>query len=165
MRRFVAALGIASLATGIIAEAQQRNPDPPRRGFLFKDARGEIAAARARGDTTLLLVIASMPAQNAKVVRRVTQLGGSIRFRDDDVDYLRVRLPVDSVDRLIGDALIHSADVSISRMSRAFGLADALQPNASRFASDALPSLPADTLKQRWPCRYPKHLSSIAMTH
>ena len=33
----------------------------PRRPFLFKDARGEIVQARARGEKEVLLVIASMP--------------------------------------------------------------------------------------------------------
>ena len=40
-----------------------------RRPFLFKDARSEIAAARARGDADVLLVIASMPGANERVAR------------------------------------------------------------------------------------------------
>ncbi|MEO7514148.1 MAG: S8 family serine peptidase [Gemmatimonadaceae bacterium] len=105
------------------AQAQSPSSDPARRPFLFKDARGEVAAARARGDTTVTLVVASMPGQNARAAALVKQLGGTIGYRDDDVDYLRVRLPVDGVDKLVGHALIHSADVSISRLSRALGLA------------------------------------------
>ena len=41
----------------------------PRRPFLFKDARGEIAQARARGEKEVLLVIASMPGKNSNVAR------------------------------------------------------------------------------------------------
>ncbi|GIS80196.1 MAG: hypothetical protein CM1200mP14_17620 [Gammaproteobacteria bacterium] len=38
--------------------------------FLFKDARGELAQARAKGETDVLLVIASMPDQNEQVARQ-----------------------------------------------------------------------------------------------
>jgi hypothetical protein len=156
MRRTALTLGIACLAASFVAEAQSRNADPPRRSFFFKDARGEIAAARARGDTSVLLVIAAMPGANARVVRRVLQLGGTVRYRDDDVDYLRVRLPVDSADRLMGDPLIHSADVSISRMSRAFGLADAVNPTRNAAPTDASAALSADTLRKKWPVPLPE---------
>jgi hypothetical protein len=39
---------------------------PPGRSFLFKDARGELAAARARGDSGVSVVVASMPGANSK---------------------------------------------------------------------------------------------------
>ncbi|MGH7712321.1 MAG: S8 family serine peptidase, partial [Gemmatimonadaceae bacterium] len=152
MRRIAIALGFASIVS-VASHAQQRSSDPPRRNFLFKDARGEIAAARARGDTTVLLVVASMPATNARVARLVIQMGGTVRYRDDDVDYLRVRVPVDSAEPLARSALVHSADVSISRMSRAFGLADAVNPRLPSAPPDALPS---DTLKQKWPLPLPE---------
>lgn len=184
LRRLVARVALlAPMALPISAhdaDAQSRSVDPPRRPFLFKDARGEVAAARARGDTTVTLVVASMPGQNARAAALVQQLGGTIGYRDDDVDYLRVRLPVDSVDRLVGHALLHSADVSISRMSRAFGLAEGEAAAASEgqgvageASSAATPAtLPfaapfsapfaagvvavADTTKKRWPPPLPE---------
>ncbi len=138
--------------------------DPPRRPFLFKDARGELAAARARGDSGVTIVVASMPGANAKAAALAKRLGGTVRYRDDDVDYLRVHLPVDSVDRLVGDPNIHSVDVSISGMSRAFGRASEQVPGDAsatdaRLARDASPStLPfapwtaaRDTTKPSWP--------------
>ena len=162
------------------ALAQSNTADPPRRPFLFKDARGEVAAARARGDTTVTLVVASMPGQNAKAAALVQRLGGTIGYREDDVDYLRVRLPVDSVDKLVGHALIHSADVSISRLNRALGLAGSeptvgaegvaaarasspatmprtlpfATPFAAPFARDVVSI--ADTTKKRWPPPLPE---------
>src|ERR1051325_616794 len=85
----------------------------PRRPFLYKDARGELAAARARGDRDLLLVIASAVGANARVAAAVTQLGGAVHFRDDDVDYLRVRFPVERVEELLRNPDVFSAEVSI----------------------------------------------------
>jgi len=154
----------------------QQSVDPPRRPFLYKDARGELASARARGDTSVTLVVAAMPGRNAKVVELVRRLGGTVRYRDDDVDYLRVHLRVDSVDRLVGDLLIHSADVSISGMSRALGLADgpagvassaaahdgapadaarATTASAPGFALWTQPDI-SDTTKRRWPPPLPE---------
>ena len=96
------------------------------------------------------LVIAAMPGATVRAAKVVGQLGGTIRYRDDVVDYLRVRIPVDSVDRLVRDGSVHSVDVSISRSSRALGLAGqsagAAQPDRS-----SLPTVSLDTIKGQWP--------------
>lgn len=120
----LALLGAALALPTPSLDAQSRQPDPPRRPFLFKDARGELAAARARGDTGVTLVVAGMPGGNARLAAEVKRLGGTVRFRDDDVDYLRIHLHVDKVDRIVAHPLTHSADVSISRLGRALGYAD-----------------------------------------
>jgi hypothetical protein len=101
--RHPALLACLLSAVSALPLAAQFRSDPPRRPFLFKDARGELAAARARGDTMVTLVVASMPGANARAVRLVTGLGGTVRFRDDDVDYLRVHVPLASVERLVSD--------------------------------------------------------------
>ena len=56
MRHVLLSLGILLVLTVSSITAQV-----PRRSFLFKDARGELAQARAKGETDVLLVIASMP--------------------------------------------------------------------------------------------------------
>ncbi|MFP5355543.1 MAG: hypothetical protein ACLGIK_10420, partial [Gemmatimonadota bacterium] len=176
----LAASALVPFAADAQARGDARRSDPPRRPFLFKDARGEVAAARARGDTMITLVVASMPGQNAKVAALARRLDGQVGYRDDDVDYLRVRLPLDSVDRVVGHPLVHSADVSISRLSRALGLAgsspmpDSEAPMATTLASPTATSgtLPfanpfaalfargemslADTTKKRWPPPLPE---------
>ncbi|HUF51818.1 MAG TPA: S8 family serine peptidase [Longimicrobiales bacterium] len=91
---------------------QAAHAQAPRRPFLFKDARGDLAAARARGDRDVLLVIASMPGANARVAQRITRMGGTVQFRDDDVDYVRARVPVDQVEALATDAAVHSVSMS-----------------------------------------------------
>ncbi|MEP7384470.1 MAG: S8 family serine peptidase, partial [Gemmatimonadota bacterium] len=178
MRMFsISCLPILSiLLVGSATLEAQQSVDPPRRPFLYKDARGELAAARARGDSGVTLVVAAMPGTNAKAAALARRLGGTVRYRDDDVDYLRVHLPIDSVDRLVGDPLIHSADVSISGMSRAFGRADQTVPDASAAqtgwpssagAETTLPFDPAvgtrwgwggtrDTTKRGWPPPLPE---------
>ncbi|MGQ0647478.1 MAG: S8 family serine peptidase [Gemmatimonadaceae bacterium] len=155
MRSRAITFGLFSLVFSWSAGAQQGGGDPPRRPFLFKDARGELAAARARGDTAVTLVVASMPGANARAAKLIAQLGGTIRYRDDDVDYLRVRIRVDSVDKLVRDPLIHSADVSISRLSRAFGLASAGAPAAWSPFANTLP-FATDTIRKTWPPTLPE---------
>ena len=95
----------------------------PRRPFLFKDARGELAQARARGEKDVLLVIASMPGKNTNVIKLVNQLSGTIQYQDNELDYLRVLMPIDSVQIIVGNKDIHSIDLSIHNRSRAFGRA------------------------------------------
>lgn len=152
--------GAALLTLMLASQASaQYKSDPPRRNFLFKDARGELAAARARGDSTVTLVVASMQGANARVARLVTEAGGKIGYRDDDVDYLRIRMPVDRVDAFVRNQYIHSADVSISGLSRAFGLASETNPFVQPADEGTHPSalLPGgftfarDTIKRAWP--------------
>ncbi len=118
-----------------------------RRPFLFKDGRGEIAAARARGDREVTLVIAAMPGATAQLARVITALGGKIRFRDDNVDYIRARVSVDSVERLAADPSIHSLDVTISQTGRSF-VASESEPASE--PTNGLPSF-GDTTKRGWP--------------
>src|SRR5688572_20949041 len=92
-----------------VSPAQAQTPPRP---FLFKDVRVELAAARARGDNDVLLVIASMPKENAKVAAAIGAMGGTVQFRSDDVDYLRARVPLDRVDALAADAKVHSISIS-----------------------------------------------------
>lgn len=98
----------------LLVSATQVSAQAARRPFLFKDARSELAAARARGDKDVLLVIASMPGANANVAKTITSMGGSVQFRSDDVDYIRARLPVDRVDALAAERSVHSLSISVS---------------------------------------------------
>ncbi|MBL8962190.1 MAG: S8 family serine peptidase [Gemmatimonadetes bacterium] len=144
-------VAVLVLLAGAARDAAAQGPyrsDPPRRSFLFKDARGEIAAARARGDTTVTLVVASMAGANPKVVALVTRLGGTVGYREDKVDYLRVRVPVDGAEQVVRSPLVHSSDVSISRTSRALGLAEGGAPAVE--PGSTLPFVP-DTTKRPWP--------------
>ena len=126
-----AALLILSFATPPDAVAQ-----PPRRPFLFKDARGELAQARARGESEVVLVMAAMAGRNARLAAAVEGMGGRIGFRFDEVDYLRAWVPLDRVEELVDHPDIHSVDLSITNRSRSFGMAD------------EAPELPGDTV---WP--------------
>ena len=127
------------LLLGLLAPTAEAQPE--RRPYLFKDARGELAQARARGDAEVVVVIASMPGRNARVAAAIEAMGGRIGFRFDQVDYVRAWVPVQGAEDLADNPDVHSIDVSITNRSRSFGL-------AGGTPVDRAPKLPADTV---WP--------------
>lgn len=138
------------LAAALLQAAPATAQEPVRRPVLFKDSRGEIAHARVRGETDILLVIASMPGRNAEVARAIADLGGKVQYREDAVDYLRARVPLDAIESLTAHPALHSADVSMGEnRSRTLALADG--------SGEVAPALPAaaparpDTIREVWP--------------
>ena len=124
----------------------------PRRPFLFKDARGDVAIARARGDKELTLIIAAMPGANARLAGTITALGGTIRYRDDDVDYLRARVPIDSVEKIVLDPAVHSVEINTSGTGRGFGgMLGSEGAAAPPLGSGALPVPPQESAQRTWP--------------
>ena len=64
---------------------------------LLKRDRESLAQAYAEDKTEVMLVIASSPGMNASVVKQLALLGGKLRYREDEVDYLRLKVPLGSV--------------------------------------------------------------------
>src|SRR5262249_32642825 len=115
MRRIVLASALGLGLSAAVGSAQVA-----RRPFLFKDGRGEVAAARARGERDVTAIMAAMPGATAQLAAAIGAIGGTIRFRDDNVDYIRARVPVDSVEKLASDPSMHSLDITISGTGRTF---------------------------------------------
>ena len=67
---------------------------------LRKVDRERLISAKLQGKTEIMLLLATMPGANAGVAEALTKLGAAIRFREDAVDYLRVKVPVDRVDQV-----------------------------------------------------------------
>ena len=162
------ALATLTLLVTLTAAAHRPAPGqlaPSRRPFLFKDDRGDIATAHARGDTAITVIIAAMPGATGRLAQTIQGMGGTIRFRDDQVDYIRARVPVDSVDRLAHDPNVHSLDITMKGADRGFGasgtesFAPAL-PVIPSEARDLLFAAPRDT-GDAWP---PKQ-SDYPLTH
>jgi hypothetical protein len=106
--RATISLALSFLFAGALSA--QTEPRP----FLFKDARSELAAARARGDSSAVLVIASATGRNAAVARLIGDMGGRVQFRHDEVDYLRARVPVERVEELAAHPSVHSVSISVT---------------------------------------------------
>ena len=67
---------------------------------LRKGDRQRLIAAKLEGKSEIMLVLAAKSGTNTSVVREVTNLGAVVRFREDTVDYLRVRVPIDRADEV-----------------------------------------------------------------
>jgi hypothetical protein len=84
---------------------------------LLKRDRETLARAYAEGKTETMLVIAAAPGTTASVANQITVLGGKVRYRDDEVDYLRARIPIGSVERIARLQNIESLNVDAAPLS------------------------------------------------
>ena len=107
-RRSIAASLVLLLSSALVAAPPSGNP-PRSRPRLFKDSRQSLAIARAQGRKEVSLLIAAKPAGASEVAREAARLGGDVRYREDEVGYLRVRLPIDSATELTELDAVESA--------------------------------------------------------
>jgi hypothetical protein len=91
---FTVGVLVAAFALVLIAGAAAANSGKG----LSKEDKAALAQARVNGESTVSLLIASKPGQNSSVAGAVEGLGGAIRYRDDQLDYLRVRIAADKAD-------------------------------------------------------------------
>jgi hypothetical protein len=92
--------GNAGLQQTQTAQVMNSLPIFNGRSKLLKRDREWLAHAYAEGKTEVMLVIASAPGRNAFVANQLALLRGKLRFRDDEVDYLRAELPISNVDQI-----------------------------------------------------------------
>jgi hypothetical protein len=89
--RLLSLIVVGALVAGAPSTASQRSK-------LKKHDRLRLAEARAQGKREVTLLIASSPGANERILHDVLRAGGSVQYRDDDVSYLRVKVPIDMVE-------------------------------------------------------------------
>jgi subtilisin family serine protease len=67
-------------------------------GKLSKNERALIAEAKAKGDSTIVVMIAARSGATNSVVSGIESLGGRVGYKDSQLDYVRARIPIDKVD-------------------------------------------------------------------
>ena len=67
-------------------------------GGLSKHDRALLADARAKGDATVTLIIASYPGAVNQVINGIEGLGGYAGYSDSDLGYVRATVPTDQVE-------------------------------------------------------------------
>ena len=141
---------ILLLLLGGAGDAMVPQAPAARASRLFKDSRQSIAIARAQGRREVVLLAAARAGSTSAVAQEVERLGGSVRYRDDEVDYLRVRVPIDRASELAEHAAIEAIaidrdDTYPGRLRPGeSGEADAAMVEARVSRTDGLPSVPAD---------------------
>src|SRR5436190_19528587 len=85
---FVLVLAVAVSTVGL-ASAQSVGG-----GRLSKHDRELLAQAIANGETSITLLFAAQRGSNKSLAKGIESLGGTVRFRDDDIDYIRAIVPI-----------------------------------------------------------------------
>lgn len=88
-----------------------------KRGRLYQDSRAELALARARGETTITLVIAAREGETGTVAREVAAAGGTVRVKNDEIGYIRAEVPLDRADTVADGKGVEAAAVDFSAVS------------------------------------------------
>ena len=112
----VASLGLTTLvalslvlSTSFSADAAKTEKAKPSK--LGPHDLELIAAARANGESTITLLIAASGGRNSAVASAVAGLGGAVRYRDDGLDYLRVKIAIDAAEKVAALAGVEAVDV------------------------------------------------------
>ncbi len=100
--------GALSLALVLPAGAA---PNGQKNNQLGKHDRELLAAATARGDKTVTLLIAAKPGSNRTVASGIASLGGSVRYQDNDISYIRAVVPIAKADAAANLSGIEAADI------------------------------------------------------
>ena len=90
---------------------------PPKSGTpgasaLSKHDRELIATARVNGQTSVTLLVAAKRGKNSAAASDIQSLGGTIGFREDSIDYLRVKIGIDKVESLAKLSSVQAVDVN-----------------------------------------------------
>lgn len=97
--RVLVAAVVASLVLALALPANTALADPGA-GKLSKTDRAQVATAIANGNSTVTLLVAARDGQGSAVATALTALGGTIRYQDTTLGYLRVDVPAELADKL-----------------------------------------------------------------
>ena len=81
-------------------------------GGLSKYDRQLLAEAIANGQSTVVLLIASTPGSNSRVASGIQRLGGFVRYREDDINYISAVVPTDKVEAVASLSGVLSLDIN-----------------------------------------------------
>lgn len=134
----IAAAALLAASAVLAATGSPAVVDRPSRREFFKDSRGQLALARAAGNRDVSIVIAAEPGKSDAVAAEVARLGGAVKFRFDEVGYIRARVPVERAEELVSFRAVHTADIDVVAESTPPYMAPALgAPGAAgRLAGD-----------------------------
>jgi hypothetical protein len=89
-----------------LAGASAAGPDR-----LSKEDRAAVTKAKAEGKKQVTVLIATKAGAGAQVANGIKALGGTVRYRLDEVKYIRADVPTAAVEKVQGLAGVQSAEV------------------------------------------------------
>ncbi|HKU14908.1 MAG TPA: S8 family serine peptidase [Steroidobacteraceae bacterium] len=111
--------GVAAFVAGALCTATHAAPPGEAAPKLFKSSRESIALARAQGRRSVMLLVAAAPGATTTLVARAQKSGGEVRYRADEVGYLRILMPLEHAGELADAPGIESVAVDASVRERA----------------------------------------------
>lgn len=138
--RWAASLFVAATAASLVplspaGMAGAAPPDGVDKG-MSKHSRELLAEAEANGEQTVTLLVAANRGANAAAAREIAAIGGTVRFREDSIDYLRVDIATKSAEAVAALKSVQTADVDEviplddPRPDGALGIIPQTAPNA-----------------------------------
>jgi hypothetical protein len=123
-----------------------------QRPALFKDSRQSIAIARAQGREQVMLLLVARPGAAVAVAAEAARLGGEVRYREDEIGYLRVRIAPDRATELAEYQLVAAASLDYDD---SYPMRLGRDPQAAAAGDAAGPALtePAAGSEAEWPPR------------
>jgi subtilisin family serine protease len=112
MQRLTRAFEVGALALAIAAVPMASTAADATGTAL--GARGNMLLKRAQseGASTVTLIVAARPGQNRAAASAIAALGGTVRYREDDMDYLRVVVAIDKVKAVAALNSVQAVDIS-----------------------------------------------------
>ena len=98
-----------------------------------------VAIARAQGRKDITLLVASKPGKAPQIARAAERLGGIVRFREDEIGYLRVRVPIERVTEFVENDRIEAVTTDVDRTCPMRLSASGKEPGASSGFATGLP--------------------------
>jgi hypothetical protein len=109
--RFRSSIGACLLAVLTGASVGAVEAARPGASLMGAAADARLEKAAAEGRSTVTLLIAAKPGANSQVAAGLAKLGAVVRYREDSIGYLRVRMPIDKVSAVSKLAGVQSVDV------------------------------------------------------
>jgi hypothetical protein len=78
---------------------------------LSPDDQQLLEQARARGETEVVLLVATAPGDASGVAAAIENLGGTIRRHNDDLGYVSAMVPLDKVEVVAGLEGVQAANL------------------------------------------------------
>lgn len=130
---FVGALLVLMLVVGALLPQNSVFAQSSNKGFS-KHNRELLAQARAEGKTTVTLLIAAKPGANKTVLSGLQSMGATVRYRDDDIGYIRAIVSIDKA-----EAVARLNGVQVAELDEIIPLDDPAPEGTSDVADVAPP--------------------------
>jgi len=100
-KRLLGSISVGALALSLVMPAAAAPAQQVKQQKLSMHNRELLQEARAQGKSSVTLLIAAQPGANKTVTSGLSGIGATVRFRDDDISYIRADVPTAKVETAV----------------------------------------------------------------